>query len=287
MIARAAFVLACVLCVPLITQAHSDPGGDIHPDVVVEDGKFAIYFSARRDAYDHDQWRMVFTADGKIAQRRNLILTQRAESPQNLEHAGVDTRATPGSSTMSFVLQRTHNGKMTDVPLPLDPVKFPLVRSATMAGDWVGFTWAANSQALDGPREEMPAPIHLMFSMADVKNFTPGKTVLIGEPATIYDFPSASNPVWAARRWWVAWVRRAQGEAGRKDPTRKWETVLTSIDPLTSKLEHKLLPGLSNWNTSLSMKTTGGWLCIAWHASMDGSYPGKASIITAFEKLPQ
>ena len=82
-------------------------------------------------------------------------------------------------------------------------------------------------------------------------------------------------------------MRQAETEAERKDPLRAWETLLTSIDPVSGKVEHKRLPGLSSWNTPVSMKTTGGWLCIAWNASIDGSYPGTAKIVTAFEKLPE
>jgi hypothetical protein len=283
---KALLSVACALWVPLIAQAHSDPDGDIHPDVVVEGGRFALYFSARRDAYAYDDWRMVFSADGKLLQPRHRLLTKRTNGTRG-GSIQVETHALPVSDTMHFVLQRFQDGKRTEQPLPLDPVKFPLIRSTTMAGEWVGFTWAANSLALSGPGAGMPKPIQLMFSTAAVTGFTPGKTVLIGEPATIYDFPCASNPVWAARRWWVAWVRKSKTEAERKDPMRAWETMLTSIDPVTSKLEHKRLPGLSHWNTSLSMKTTGGWLCIAWHASADGTYPGAATIITAFEKLPE
>ena len=284
--AKILFSLACVLWVPLMAQAHSDPSGDIHPDVVVEDGKFALYFSSRRGPYDHENWRMVFSADGKILQPRHQLLSKRTDNTRG-KSIQVETHALPDSDTMHFVLQRFQDGKKTELPLPLDPVKCPLIRSATMAGEWVGFTWAANSLSLSGPGVGMPKPIQLMFSTASVSGFTPGKTVLIGEPATIYDFPSASNPVWAARRWWVAWVRKAQTAVERKDPMLAWETMLTSMDPTTNKLEHKRLLGLSHWNTSISMKTTGGWLCIAWHASVNGTYPGTAEIITAFDKLPQ
>jgi hypothetical protein len=59
------------------------------------------------------------------------------------------------------------------------------------------------------------------------------------------------------------------------------------VEPITGKCVHEVLPEWSHWNTSLSMKTVGGWLCAAWHASADGSYPGRARVVTAFKKLPE
>lgn len=124
----------------------------------------------------------------------------------------------------------------------------------------------------------------LKFSAVSLGGFAPGVTVEIGEPAAIYDSPCVSNPVWASKKWWIAWVRKKKGNGAEKV---EWETVLTSIEPLTGKKQDEVLPGLSHWNTGLSLKTTGGWLCAAWHASEDGSYPGRARIVTAFKKLPE
>ncbi len=230
---------------------------------------------------------MIFTPDGRAVLPRHRVFRKNEVFTEPERKITVESRGEPGSDSARFVLKRIHDDKWTEHPLPIDPVKGAWVEKTTFAGDWVGFTWGNFGYTMSGQRVEPSESVKLMFSTANTRGFAPGKTVLIGEPATIYDFPSASNPVWAASRWWVAWVRRAETDTERKDPLREWQTMLTSIDPVTGALEHRRLTGLSNWNTHVSMKTTGGWLCVAWHASVDGTYPGTAKIVTAFEKLPK
>lgn len=287
MSAKALLGLACLLSVPLITQAHMNPHGDVSPSVEIEDGKFAIHFITRVETQVLE-WGMVFSPEGKLLLPRHQILVKRPEPPPPADAIKVETLGVPGSRKTRFVLTRTTNGQKVEQPLPLDPAKFAMVDESALAGEWAGFTWTAlGYDWTSDERVDPSASVKLMFSTAATKGFSPGKTVLLGEPATIYDFPTSSAPVWAARRWWVAWVRQAETAAERKDPLRRWETILTSIDPISGKVEHKRLPGLSHWNTNVSMKTTGGWLGIAWNATIDGSYPGVAKIVTAFEKLPQ
>lgn len=285
MSAKVLLVFACVLALPLNGQAHMNPHGDISPSVEVEHGKFAIHFITRVET-ETLNWGMVFTPEGKLILPRHRILVKRAEQPADA--IKVKTRGEPGSGKTRFVLSQTKDGQKVEQPLPLNPVRFAIVEESTLAGVWAGFTWTAlGYNWTDDKRVDPSDSVTLLFSTATTKGFSPGKSVLIGKPATIYDSPIASAPVWAARRWWVAWVRQAQTPAELKDPLRAWETVLTSIDPISGKVEHKRLPGLSHWNTTISMKTTGGWLCIAWNATLDGSYPGVAKIVTAFEKLPE
>lgn len=287
MSAKALLGLACVLALPLSVQAHMNPHGDINPSVEVEDGKFSIQFITRLET-ETLNWGMVFSPEGKLVLPRHRISVNREEQPVPADAITVETREEPRSDKTRFVLTRTMDGQKTEHTLPLAPVKFAFVAQSTVTGECAGFTWTAfNYDWPDDKRVEASDSMNLMFSTAATKGFAPGKTVLIGEPAMINYSPSASAPVWAARRWWVAWVRQAETEAERKDPLRAWETILTSIDPVSGKVEHKRIPGLSSWNTPVSMKTTGGWLCIAWNASIDGSYPGVAKIVTAFEKLPE
>ena len=58
--------------------------------------------------------------------------------------------------------------------------------------------------------------------------------------------------------------------------------LLDGFDPDTGAEEHHDLPGLSNWNTDVDLVANAhGTLCAAWTASLDGSYPGFAKIVTA------
>ncbi|WP_395742328.1 hypothetical protein [Prosthecobacter sp.] len=288
MFTRPAIVLTCLLSIQGITQAHMNPHGDVSPGVEVENGNFSIDFITRVEG-EILNWNMVFSPEGKLLLPRHRVYIKRPQQPAPAEVVKVETSDEPGSSRSRFVLTRILGGQKTEQPLPLDPVKFASVAESSSTAQWTGFTWTSFGfdPFEDAERANKPYAVHLMFSTAALQGFAPGKTVLLGEPATIYDFPTASPPVWAARRWWVAWVRQAETAAERKDPLRRWETILTSIDPVSGKVEHKHVTGLSHWNTNVSMKTTGGWLCIAWNATIDGSYPGVAKIVTAFEKLPQ
>lgn len=286
MIAKATLGLACLLCAPLITQAHMNPHGDISPHVEVKDGNFSIDFISREEGKTL-HWNMTFSNDGKPLLLRHRVATKNEEPAATANTPEVIT-SPESSGKVRFALERTINGQKSEQPLSLDPVKIALFEKSSFSSEWVGFTWCTFGYDWPNPAQaDSSPPLLLMFSTGAMKGSAPGRTVHLGEPATITGSPVASTPVWAAGRWWVAWVRETQNPEERKNPLRAWETILTSIHPATGKLEHKRLDGLSHWNTNVSMKAAGGWLCIAWNATTDGSYPGVAKIITAFEKLPE
>lgn len=270
-------MLLTLCCLSSAALAHQDPRGDIHPEIETESGNFAIYFKSNAIGddffYDRPQWRMVSSPEGKV------ILPRHKLSPE-VQRLHDQSSARAAASVIvkktRFVVHLADGGER---PLPLDPVEGASVEKSNIVQDTAGFTWTTLSGDPD-------AAVELMFSSATTKGFAPGFTVVIGKPATIYQFPSASAPVWAGKRWWVAWVKKAETETEQKDPKRAWQTMLTSIDPVTKQIEHRQLEGLSHWNTDVSLKTTGGWLCAAWHAAVEGDYPGQAKIVTAFVKLP-
>lgn len=272
-------------------QAHQDPAGDVHPVVSVEEGGFAVYFQGTEDrmalkVVPAHGWKMSFTADGKLVLPRHRVpetQSRRADEQRALEPRwSVSAPLMEGQKEARWVLIESagKEERRFPLPLPLLPDGRVFAEMACRAGDEAGFAWSPS-----GSRDEND--LALMFTAVSLKGFQPGVTVQIGKVASIYDMPRVSNPVWAARRWWIAWVRLKQLPKETKPQAVAWETLLTSIDPLTGKTVDEVLPGISNWNTDLSLKTTGGWLCAAWHASLDGSYPGRARIVTAFKKLPE
>lgn len=262
--------------------AHQDPWGDTHPQVEIERGCFAVYFQAAE--LDRDRlrnppaYRVLYSPEGKTVVPRHRVKAQpgtKSEGP-----SVILVRRNGAESKARFALKKAGaNGAIA--ALPIDPVECTALEEFSVTGEQVAATWALPDQ-----RRTTDFDVTLMLSCARLKGFTPGKTVKIGRPATIYDFPTASPPVWAAGRWWVAWVRARADKMKQNHPVEAWQTVLSGYDPSTNKLEHKPVAGLSNWNSHMSMKALDGWLCIAWHASVDGSYPGVAKIVTAFEKLP-
>ncbi len=283
---RHTICLMLILTASCCLHAHSDPRGDIHPQVIVEDGSFVICFSNNDDVnLDYrPSWKMSFTTDGKvILPRYRIAAEQRDLWERRLAAEGsweVTTDSHGGQNASRFFLKEHMSGKQRSYPMPLEPTKAWYSANACRAGNEVVFTWSE-------PRMNYEEEVVMMFSSASLNSFTPGITVEIGKPATIYDAPRVSNPVWAAKKWWIAWVRAGPGDENGEWSKIAWQTVMTSIDPITGKCEHEVLPELSHWNTHLSMKTAGGWLCAAWHASVDGSYPGRARIVIAFKKLPE
>lgn len=283
--------LICSLLLPIACPAHSDPRGDIHPVVNVEDGQFAISFDVAPMTFTSNpdeqpsRWRVLYTPDGKVSLPRHRVPEHSLDSEYHPDQTWVKAVRDSDNQTVRFAITRPVGAFLHEFPLPIDPTSSAWPEGSFVAGDWVGFTWGNQVTPEGSSSRFTPPTVELMFSAANIKDFTSGPTVKIGEPATIYHFPRCSSPLWAANHWWVAWVRAAPDSTKSEVPPRAWETVLTKIDPTTGEMNHRVLDGLSDWNTSLSINATNGWLCVAWHVTKDGTYPGIAKIETVFERL--
>lgn len=289
-------------------SAHMSPSGDTDPQVTVQEGRFVISFATINtdrggrllDAVIHEPDGRVFiprhrvllpelkkeTRQGPPLDSPEVVLISAANSrPIDLFQAGDSHKASAKELHRAVWVEHPNDpSRRTERPLPIEVSGTPNAATLTtvsqvgVQGHQVAFLWS------DSPIELSSEGTQLRLSMASLQGFAEGKTVTLGEAASIYHFPITSPPIWAANRWWVGWVQKIPGN--HKKENEAWQTVLSSYEPATQKLEHKPLPGISNWNSSVSIATTNGWLCIAWHASIDGSYPGMAKIVTAFEKLP-
>jgi hypothetical protein len=270
--------------------AHSDPAGDTSPMIDVADEKFIVTFRTRlpnqgaRDEYVYS--RIIYSPDGKILVPRHRLEKWPDEvylsNPDRRDREDRGISISPAGKVSRFVMTRSGpNGPRVEVPLPLAPQQDARIESENFTAPTVGFTWT-NWTSIPGFPDHLIQQLHL--SHVDVEGGHSGSSVRLGEPATIESFLTASSPVWAGGKWWVAWVRAAESSEDRKNPLKTWQTVLSSFNPTTQELKHSVTTELSNWNTSAELKTTGGWLCAAWHASKDGSYPGEGKICTAFIK---
>lgn len=274
--------------VPSLVRAHVDPSGDIHPWIQVRDGKFVVTFAAvsfwEAQSRPSPHTQIVYSPDGTVLVPRHRIESypESFPYPESGRSTSLTTKATTTSvgKHFRFVLVRSddHHAPREE-PLPLPAQDNAEVEATNFVGPLIGFTWTSYS-ALPGFPGHRKRLLHLAHVEAGLGR--EGSTVCIGEPAKIYHFPTASSPVWAGGKWWVAWVREAETTEERKNPVTRWRTVFSSYDPVTKVLRHKVINELSDWNTKVDLKTTGGWLCAAWHASKDGTYPGEAKICTAF-----
>ena len=270
-------------------QAHSDPGGEKHAEIQTDaQGNFRITFSYSDRAQNWTQYwmSMVIAEDGRELIPRHRLspsallvlgLTDGTEASGHRTHSRSQSGpnadvvlllAPEGKSRL--VLQEGSRKLGGTRPLPFGPLGVENIEKYTLTSDYVAVVSMLYAS------DSVP-PDDMILRTCRRIGSTPGRQLRFKEVGKIYDFPSASLPVWANQRFWIAWVR----ERGPEE-ARTWTTVLTGFDPETGAEEHHDLPGLSNWNTHVDlMGNANGTLCAAWTARIDGSYPGFAKIVTA------
>ncbi|MEN3940465.1 hypothetical protein WJU23_04160 [Prosthecobacter sp. SYSU 5D2] len=295
---RKIMVLIWGIVLPGPLLAHVDPAGDTYPQVMVEDGRFLISFTTRLAVEKGDpvevKSAVIYEPDGSVfiprhrvnyPERKNQFSKVEFRSTSDIEEQellkpGETPKREENRLHRAVLIEHPYDlPQRVERPLPIEiTASSPYADKASFNGEQVAFIWS------DDEEEQHFSAHHLHLSMASLNGSAEDKTLPLGKVATIYDFPAASSPLWAAGRWWVAWVQESGQSQSAQD--ERWQTLLSSYDPVTQKLEHQALPGISHWNSSLSIAATEGWLCIAWHASQEGRYPGSAKIVTAFVKMP-
>jgi hypothetical protein len=227
---RKSLCLIVNLAASCYLHAHSDPRGDVHPQVFVEGNSFVIYFSNNDSVgiYQRTAWKMNFASDGKMILPRHRIPPEQRDLWERrlAEEAVWKVAPLPAGAQKATraILEEHVDGKHRTYPVPMAPNDAWHSENVCRAGNEVGFAWAElqmNSEA----------DVLLKFSSFSLKSFIPGTTVEIGKPATIYYNPRVSNPVWAAKKWWIAWVRARPGDENKDWSQIVWQTVLTSIEP--------------------------------------------------------
>ena len=252
--------------------AHQDPRGDVHPVVRVEDGNFAIYFwcNEDRDAKQQSAYlRMVYSPAGNVLAARHRFSPSPSELAY-LENYSIKVQEPAGEVVLEFPrFVRGRNpdyglrkkGKIERHRLPWpDGVKISDLHAVLADEHTITMAAKAGTDVLS-----------LYYFSRD--HFRLPQIVEIGSPATIYDFPSASNLVRAGGRVWIAWVRPKK---------EKYEMVLSSWTPGGEKPVETVLDAPANWNSHLSLGVIGDVLCLAYHCSITGAYPGRSEIVTRF-----
>jgi hypothetical protein len=259
--------------------AHSDPLGEVHPQVTAnQDGSFTVTFGYRYGQRT-GRLRMMVGADGKELVARHWIKPgadddERALPSKDSSQIRYVPAGEEGALGREVLVTRVENNKggaekTTARTLPFAAPSYPNGFTETAGKEAA----CVSADAVEG--RDKGAQFKLTWSRSD--GFQAARSVTLGTVGTIYDEPSASPLVWSAGRWWVAWVKEE-----KKEDKYTWTTVLSSVDPASGKVEHHELPGISNWNTSPKIAVNAaGTFCVAWHASVDGTYPGKAKVVTA------
>ena len=262
--------------------AHSDPWGDIHPQVLVMNDKFAIDFNtSRADQQEtftaaRPVQRVIYTADGKLFAPRHPLHRDRSYS--EMGPAGIyGTSARLGDSTIIFqgrqsgqpdYLLKSADGKFTRVRLPWpDHVSLSLLENVLVVPEGIAMT------GKEGKDHSPNDPLRFYWFAHE----STGKPALltIGPTACIYQFPVASNLAFAGGRFWLAYMR----------PTKEdLKLALWSWKPGDKAARVEDLDSPADWNSDLSLAAIGDRLCLAYHCVNSREYPGNAEIVTVFRK---
>lgn len=268
---------ALLLLTTRLAPGHCDPHGEIHPRVTAnQDGSFTVTF-AYSGPDRIGRMRMMVGADGKELVPRHWINLRGDSIPFDWER-GISPNIKKVRMTDTDIrILLTCPEEAGGVPKAktLLPAEWLMMESSSVdsAGRGAAFVFGD----VGNLTEERTMPFKLTWCRSD--GFQPARTITLGPVCCITQFPAASPVIWSAGRWWAAWVE--QRKKGTGDEVT-WATVLGCVFADSGKVERHDLPGISNWNASLDIKAnTAGDICVAWHASQDGSYPGNAKIVTA------
>ena len=280
--------LACwlggvLLSLVSIAQAHSDPWGDIHPNVAVVDGKFSITFSTSQPeepsnySEKNPLQQMIYTAEGKLFAPRHSLKrtrTHRDFGPVGLYGREIDF----GKSTIYFkgnkspkpgYLLKSPEGNITRIRLPWPKeISLSLLENVAVTPKGIAMTGKEGEelQSDGGP---------LKFYWFEHDSTEEPKMFNIGTTACIYQFPVASNIAYAGGKFWVAYMR--PNEEGLKLSLWSWK-------PGDKEPRVEDLNAPAFWNSHLSLAAIGDRLCLAYHCVSYRSKGRNAYIETVFRE---
>lgn len=266
------------------SNAHSDPWGDIHPQVTVEDGKFAVIFNTSLPEKESDYTnakpvsQSIYTPEGKLFAPRHPL--DRKRSYQELGPVGLYGRELKLGETSFYFsgdrsgkpsyVMKSPEGKLAQVRLPWpESVSLGLFEDAIVAPGGIAITGKEGERRPDGG--------FLRFYWFPHDSTGTPEIQTIGTTACIYDFPVASNIAFAGGKFWLAYMRPVKGEG--------CELILWSWKPGAKKGHTETLDSPGDWNSHLSMAAIGDRLCLAYHCvDYEHSRDGMARIVTVFRK---
>lgn len=265
--------------------AHSDPKGDVYPNVRIERGNFVIDFennvsgftdglipSTETDGRDRELLRMVYLPDGVLLAPRHLHGGSR--DLDDAMGSTAKTRSRVGDETievtlwskgqLSYTSENSGKTQLHRLAWPTDDErKFEAV-SADASSICIAFI--SNSM--------------LFLGDFDRQTFSPPKTVQVTKPDTlpfIWDFPVVSNLVRVGERYCIAWPRYNKG-------AEKFQCIISTWKPGEDQTKEIVLDEPADWNSHLSMAAIGTHLCLSYHA-LAGEYQPISKIITVFRTI--
>jgi hypothetical protein len=276
----AAYPCLLFCCVATQLAAHSDPGGDVYPNVKVERGNFVIDFEnnraqSTRDPRDLSEssllLRMIYSPDGILLSPRHRHRGTRGLN--DTIGSAAKTEAIVGAEKITFERSRA------DTPGYAIEKEGKTEQHRLAWPDGYKCVFEAFAADADSICVAVVADNKLFLHHFDRHQFTPPKMVQITEPDTlsfIWDFPVVSNLVFAGGRYCIAWPRYKKGTG--------YECVISTWKPGEERPKEIILNGPADWNSHLSLAAMGDRLCLAYH-TVSGEYQAVSKIVTAFRTI--
>lgn len=278
---RSHYLKLLILCVVegigLATAfCHADPWGDVHPEVRVENGCFAVYFHTYLPERalghlvkddDNFDYRMVFTSAGRLLAPRHQV--GESEKYKRLKERETKKGAVVGLQTPGFEIVGKNGGLARYLLPPMRGLDSLDLRDTVSMSEGIGMT----AVELDSADKLSARPEKFVFFWYPFGKDEEPKRIEIGLPIYIYTFPTASNVVFAGGRFWIAIM------------SQEAKLVLWSWKPGEEKPRTKILDSPYHWNCDLSLAAIDDRLCLAYHCATSlGGYGENARIFTVFEK---
>lgn len=281
--ARGLFSAFLILaCSTGLLFAHSDPAGDVYPNVKVERGNFVIDFvnnqheeiapnRTSEDMFRSPLLRMIYSPSGVLLAPRHLHGGTRGLD-DDLGYPA-KTEAKIGNEKITF------ERSQSDTPCYSieKEGKTELHRLAWPEGYKCRFeAFAADADSIC---VAVIVDSSLFLHHFDRHQFRFPKTVQVTQPRTlsfIWEFPVVSNLVFAGGRYCIAWPRYKK-DAG-------YECVISTWKPGEDRPREIVLDEPADWNSHLSLAAIGDRLCLAYHA-LAGEYQPTSKIITVFRTI--
>jgi hypothetical protein len=271
----APYSLVVLWCSAAHLFAHSNPRGDIYPNVKVERGNFVIEFQNNEAGYDSTDeresplLRMIYSSEGALLSPRhvhqgsrdlNETLGTAAKSEVRL-NGEILTVARDGST---YSVAKNGREQIHRLPWPDDSKR--AFEAVSADAESIGIAYITKGM--------------LFLSHFNRRRFTFPETVRITAPDTlpfIWDSPRVSNLVHVNGRYCIAWQRSVK-------TTSNYECVISTWKPGEPEPREIVLNEPADWNSHLSLAAIGDRLCLAYHC-LAGGNPARSRIITVFRTV--
>lgn len=212
---RYLFVLSAVISA---AAAHEDDIGDVHPKVVVEGDRFAVYFQNNEndDFANRPKFKSILDREGKVITDRELVTEIPNDPiPEYVSNEHVPDEFTQGPDAFftisnwetdengNPILMQWTRKKQREIPLDWDDSLIGWIYGLAVTESAYILTVSQTKPLEPDPKGADKILRWYVFSRNEPQNLT---ILDIGNPVRIYDFPQTSEYKTFANCVYVAWM---------------------------------------------------------------------------------